>query len=129
MEPDDLESAKRLCALVVQAGDDADTAEREAREERAGQREVEFALDALPHLDVEVLDAALGGVIGEAPQLRGLEVAFLDDEGEAVEAAPWVRLARQRVELPPQGVARAEVDLDGGAVRPPALPEVAPPAG
>jgi len=61
---------------------------------------VEVELAALPHLDVEVLDAALGGVFGEASELRGLELAGLDDEGEAVEAATRARLASQRVELP-----------------------------
>jgi len=77
---------------------------------------------------VEVLDAALGSVVEKALELRGLEVRGVDDQGEALEAAARARLARQGVQLSPRVVAGAEVHLEGGAVRPPALPQVAPPA-
>ena len=55
------------------------------------------------------------------------EFADVDDEGEAVEAAARARFVLQRDQLPPLGVVGAEVHLKGGAVRPPALPQVAPP--
>jgi len=129
VEPDDLESLERPGALVVHTGD-ADAAEREAREGRARQRQVEAELVRgrdLARLHVEVLDAALRGVVEEAPELRGLEFADVDDEGEAVEPSARARFVLQRVQLPPRVVAGAEVHLEGGAVRPPALPQVAPP--
>lgn len=97
MEQDDLKSVERLRALVVHVGD-AGAAEGEAREEQARQRQVKVELVRgrdLPRLDVEVLDAALGGVLDEAPDLRGLELAGVDDEGEAVDAAARARLARR----------------------------------
>jgi hypothetical protein len=131
VEPNDLKGMEWLGVLVEEAGD-VDSEEREAREERARRWQVEVELvrdSALPRLDVEVLDTALGGVVEEAPQLGGPELADVHGEREAVEATARPRLPLQRVELPPQGVAGREVDLDGGAVRPPALPQVTPAAG
>ena len=97
MEPNDFESAERLGAPEVHVGD-ADAAEREVHELWAGQRQVEIELvleRSVLHLEVQVLDAALGGVFGEAPELRGLDLAGTDDEGEAVQTAARVRLARR----------------------------------
>jgi hypothetical protein len=131
VEPNDLKGMEWLGVPVEEAGD-VDSEEREAREERARRWQVEVELvrdSALPRLDVEVLDAALGSVVEEAPHLGGPELADVHDEREAVEETARPRLPLQRVELPPRGVARREVDLDGGAVRPPALPQVTPAAG
>lgn len=74
------------------------------------------------------LDAAICGVPDEAPELRGLELGGLGDEGETVHAAARCQLLLQRAQLPPCVVARAEAHLNGAPVLPPALPQVAPPA-
>ena len=71
--------------------------------------------------------AALGGVVEEAPEVRGPELAGTHGgEGEAVGATarPWLPL--QRVELRMRRIVVVEADLHGRAA---ALPEVATPAG
>jgi hypothetical protein len=82
----------------------------------------------MPQLDVEALDAALGGVSEDAHKVRRSEILVLHDDGEAVEAA--ARATLQRVEHLARVVVREEVDVEArGRMRPAAPPEVAPPLG
>jgi len=82
-------------------------------------------------IDVEVLDAAGGGVVDEAlgspdAGFCGAPVPFYD-EGEAVEAPKAAALERQEYLL--RVVAGAEEEIEGGRRGPAALPERAPPCG
>lgn len=80
-------------------------------------------------LDVEALDAALGGVSEESLEMRRLKLLVVDNEREAVEATTLAILHQQAKHLARDVVRKNPDSAAGGRVRPAALPEVAPPLG